>query len=377
MIDKKITRISAAAVFAALFIILILPIGESGRIAAATLLVPSAVLISIFVKKRSILSINTNQVILILTITALVYVMLYYLTGLEFGFFKNPYKLTVNNFFLFALPITAIVVCTEIVRNVLVAQEDKLTELIAYFIGVVSEVLIVSSMARVTTFSHFMEIIVSTLLPALMENILYNYLIKRYGIYPNLSFRLITTLYAYTLPIISGMAESLVGFFKLVTPLIIYFFIDSLFEKKRKYALGNKSRLKMIASRIFTVLSLAIMILVVMLVSNHFRYGSLVIATESMTGEINKGDIVIFEKYEEQTLEEGQVIVFEKDGSMIVHRITDIEIINGIAQYHTKGDANDDEDAGYVTDPEIVGVAGFKLPGFGYPTLWMRSLFKR
>ena len=119
------------------------------------------------------------------------------------------------------------------------------------------------------------------------------------------------------------------------------------------------------------------MIGTVMLISNQFKYGALVIATDSMTGEIDKGDIVIYESYESQTVEEGQVIVFEKDSSYIVHRVVDIQIINGTARYYTKGDANEDNDAGYITKGSIVGLASYKLPFFGYPTLWLRSLFNR
>ena len=114
-----------------------------------------------------------------------------------------------------------------------------------------------------------------------------------------------------------------------------------------------------------------------MLVSNQFKYGSLVIATESMTGELNKGDVVIFESYNDHAVQEGQVIVFESNDSMIVHRVVKIEIINGITRYYTKGDANEDWDSGFILDSNIVGIANYKLPYLGYPTLWLRSLFKR
>jgi signal peptidase len=85
----------------------------------------------------------------------------------------------------------------------------------------------------------------------------------------------------------------------------------------------------------------------------------------------------LFERYEDQLIIEGQVIVFEKYNTMIVHRVVDIEIINGNTRYYTKGDANEDLDLGYITDGEIVGLVNLKLPYFGYPTLWVRSLFNR
>ena len=96
-----------------------------------------------------------------------------------------------------------------------------------------------------------------------------------------------------------------------------------------------------------------------------------------MTGELNKGDVSIFESYDGQPIEKGQVIVFEQDGSMIVHRVVDIQRINGQNQYYTKGDANEANDAGFVTKSQIRGLVNFKVPYLGYPTLWLRSLFDR
>ena len=118
------------------------------------------------------------------------------------------------------------------------------------------------------------------------------------------------------------------------------------------------------------------MTFVIMLVSNQFYLGSLVIATDSMTGELNKGDVIIFERYEEQQIIEGQVIVFESKDSLIVHRVVDIKIINGNTRYFTKGDANEDWDSGYRTQADILGTTDIKLSYAGYPTLWLRELLK-
>lgn len=214
-------------------------------------------------------------------------------------------------------------------------------------------------------------------MPAVLSNCLYHYLSKRYGIYPNLAYRLITTLHAYLLPISPGISDSLLNLFRILIPIAIYFFIDALFEKKRRYALKKTKRSARIISIILTILVLVIMIGTVMIVSNQFRYGAYVIATESMTGELNKGDVAICERYEDQTVQEGQVIVFEKNGSVVIHRVLDIKIINGITRYYTKGDANEDPDSGFVTESQIIGIVGYKLPYVGYPTLWMRSLFDR
>lgn len=377
MTDQRVIRIFSASVFAVLLLALIVPLGESGRIVAAVLLLPAAVLIPLFIKKRNILSINKKQVLLIMTVVALLYVMLYYLTGLEFGFYKNLYQLNFKNFFKYFLPVAVIIAASEVVRYVLMAQKDKLARALCYLSCVLADMLICSNIPYVTSFARFMDLVAGALFPALVFNFLYNYLSKRYGIYPNLVFRAITTLHAYIFTVTPGISESLVNLFRILLPFAIFLFIDSLYEKRIRYALGNKSRLWRIASKVLTVIVVIIMIGTVMLISNQFYYGAYVIATESMTGELNKGDVAIYESYEDQLIIEGQVIVFEKDDSMIIHRVADIKIINGNTRYYTKGDVNEDLDVGYITDADIVGLVNYKLPFFGYPTLWMRSLFDR
>ena len=312
-----------------------------------------------------------------MTTIALVLLTLYYLTGTRLGFYKNPYSLNIKNLFAVILPIVVIIVATEIVRYVMMAQNSKAAKALCYFSCVAAELMIVSNFGASKSFGQFLSLVAGAMFPALIANLLYNYLSARYGLYPNLVYRLITTLYLYTIPIRSGISDAMLNFFRLLIPIAIYFFIDALYEKKTKRALGNTSRVWRVASVILTAAVIVAMTGTVMLISNQFRYGALVIATDSMTGEIDRGDVVIFQSYDGEDVTEGQVIVFDKDGSLIVHRVIDIEIINGVTRYYTQGDTNENPDPGYITDANIVGLAKKRLVGAGYPTLWARSLFKR
>ena len=69
-------------------------------------------------------------------------------------------------------------------------------------------------------------------------------------------------------------------------------------------------------------------------------------------------------------------MVFKKYGAKIIHRITDVENINGQVRYHTKGDANEGADSGYITESDIIGTVKFRVMYVGFPTLWARELFK-
>lgn len=116
-----------------------------------------------------------------------------------------------------------------------------------------------------------------------------------------------------------------------------------------------------------------------MLVSCEFKYGALVIGSGSMTGTINKGDVIIFETIEENldaNIEIGEVIVFNKDGVRIIHRVIDKKDSGYGMRYYTKGDANPNEDEGFRTDADIIGKVKMVLPYVGQVTIVLNEMFE-
>ena len=209
-----------------------------------------------------------------------------------------------------------------------------------------------------------------TFFPAICANVYYHYVSKRYGAIPNIAFRFITTLYIYFLPTTTAMSDAMLSMIKLVLPIVMLAFVAAMFEKKPKTAKHKGNKL----SAAGIILASAVTVAIAMLISCQFRFGALVIATESMTGEINKGDMIIYEEYKNQKIEEGQVIVFLQNDNRIIHRVVSIEKVGGETRYITKGDANPDNDMGYRTDADIVGLTDFKIAYAGYPTLWLREM---
>lgn len=367
--DKKRLYAVSAGLFILLFAALFVP--YSSRILAAILLLTGAIVISLLVKKRSAHSTDKRTVHLLLGVIGVLYVVLLYLSGLHFGFHKAEQPFNLHTALQYVLPITVIIVTTEIIRNVLLAQGDKVADIFCYLSSVISQVLIFYNFFDVNNYFKFMDIIGMAFLPAIIASAVYNFLSRRFGMYPIITFRLITTLYPFLLPYEPAMPDSLEAFISLFVPLLVFAFINALYVPKRRFATHKKSRLVYVFGSVLFILMTSL----VMLISCKFRYGALVIATESMTGELNKGDAVIFEQYDEQIVLEKQVIVFKKQGSLVVHRVDEIVRINGKNRYYTKGDANDSQDMGYVTDADIVGIAELKVPFVGYPTIWLNSLF--
>ena len=371
-IDKKILYASSVAIVLALLGALFIP-RNSVRAITALILAVLAIAVFFLVKKRAILSIDKKEVLLIMLAMGAVCLVLYYLTGVHFGFYKSSTPLSMGNFLKYILPITIIIISIEVIRSILLAQRNKAADILAYIACILADVLIASGFAGRFSFNRFMDMVGLTVLPAVTANLLYHYISRRYGIWPNVSFRLITTLYTYVLPIYPSTPDAIFAFAKLIVPLAIYLFISSLYEKKKRYATEiNRGKWR----HAVTAVLLVFMISIVMLISCQFRYGALVIATDSMTGAINKGDAIIYEEYDDHIVKEGDVVVFLKNDKRIVHRVVEIQRIDGRNRYFTQGDANDERDLGYITDGEIVGVVLFKVSYLGYPSIWIRSVFK-
>ena len=369
--DKKVLYIVSLLIFAVLLVSLFVPVKDS-KILTACLLIVLTVVTRLLIRKRTSFSINKKEVILLSAIIGVLYVVAVQLSGIYFGFYQNPYLANLYMFFTTVIPIVTIIITSEIIRSTLLAQKNTFVSVLAFLSCLLVEILAFSNIAGITSFNRFMDLVGLTFFPAISANIYYHYASRRFGAVPNIVFRMITTLYIYVIPTVTGMSDAIFSMIKLVLPLAMYALISALFEKKKKSPLKKTGKLSILG----TVLASVVIVSIAMLISCQFRFGAIVIATESMTGEINKGDMIIYEEYKDQKIEEGQVIVFLHNKNRIIHRVSRIETIGGETRYYTKGDANSSEDTGYRTDSDIVGLTDMKIAYAGYPTLWLRELIK-
>ena len=165
------------------------------KIVLALFLLGFAFLVFNAIKKRKSTSINKSQVLLLVSIISLLYLMTIYLMGLKHGFYKTLYPLNINNIFYYIIPSVVIIVSFEIIRFVFLSQENKIVNISIYIAGIIVDVLLISSITSVKSFNQFMDLFGITFLPAILSNYLYHSLSKNYGIYPNIIFRIVTTLY--------------------------------------------------------------------------------------------------------------------------------------------------------------------------------------
>ncbi len=320
--------------------------------------------------KRSTLSIYKRQLLWVLPTFAMLGMMFLYLLGLRFGY----YKVTVNGltFLQKVLPFAAIIIASELIRERLLMQKDRVAAILSFCAFIICEIAMLYERSPFATFSSFRTFFSNTVFPCVAAGILYHFISKRYGALSVIIYRLMMTLYSVLIPIYPLVPAALLCFCKILFPILALFFIGALYERKKKSFSRKKSRLQVVV----TTIAILLMTGVMMLVSCQFRYGLLVVASESMTGTIDKGDAIIYEEYDGQIIQEGQVLVFEKNQSVYIHRVVEIKKIDGQVRYTTKGDMNDSNDTGYITKENIIGITDFSIKNIGYPTLWVRDLFK-
>ena len=89
---------------------------------------------------------------------------------------------------------------------------------------------------------------------------------------------------------------------------------------------------------------------------------------------IERGDVVIVKKLNEQEKKDiqlGEILVYRHENRVIVHRVIEKnETISGCT-YKTKGDNNDTPDDVTIYEKDIIGVAQYKIPKVGYPSIWL------
>lgn len=369
--DRKILVSLSTILLAVLSLAFFMPAIE-GRIASSIVLLVFVLLVHNLFKHRRVLSINKRTVTFIVLVSSLLLVILIYLSGVKFGFYKSSVPISFNSTVKIIIPLIVLILSSEFIRYIFISQESKYVNVIIFISCFLVDVLICSNIREIQSFNNFMDLFGMVILPAFVSNFMYTYLVKKYGVYPNIAYRTIMILFPYIIPIVSGIPDALLSITMFIVPLLLYTFIKSLYEGGKSYKDVKATKFNYITYGLILVFC----IIFVAVISCQFKYSAIVIATDSMSGEINRGDMIIYESYDSQTISVGDVIVFEKNDSTIVHRVVEIRNVNGQMQYYTKGDANKEIDEGFILSSNIIGCMNFKISYLGYPTLLLRSFIE-
>lgn len=328
-------------------------------------------------------SLYSKEILYLLIGLAIVYLGIFYLMGFLFaGFNRQLLTFGFGTLIKYIIPNAIIILSAEIVRYIFLSQESShkirgrvvdFAKILTFINMVLIDLIIVRGTYNLDTLNGFLGLTGFTFFSSVSCNLFYNYVSKRYGEKGVIAHRIITTLYVYFIPVLPNVYIYFRSFLRMVYPYIMYMVLEYGYTKDKyvvSYSERKRNILKIAVILIFTAMF-------TMLISCKFRYGLIVIGSGSMTGTIDYGDAAFFESYHGQKIDEGQIIVFKRENIRLIHRVVDVQKINGELRFYTKGDANDTIDDGYRISSDVVGLVNFKIKYIGYPTLFVNDLFGR
>ena len=338
----------------------------------AIILLIYTILNKVLVKNDKIGYYNSRNFTIMLTIIGLVYVGFLYFLGIFAGFYRSTVQLTLWSIANYIIPFIIIIISSEITRKNLLLRENKISQYIIVIAMVMLDVVINTNIYNLDSVNDYFTLVTFIIITSIANNIFFNYSVKKFrNATAIIIYKIITTLYMYFIPITPDIYIFLESVFKLILPYIMYAIVQTFYGKKEEIISTKHKR----RDTVILIISIIIIVLIIMLVSCKFKFGALVVGSASMTGTINKGDIIIYEKYEEEEqVKVGSVIVFNNDDTKIIHRIIDKKTVGGKLIYYTQGDANQTKDEGYRVYEDIYGQVKLRIPYIGYFTLWINDL---
>lgn len=320
-----------------------------------------------------------KDIILSLIIYITIYYISTYLFGLFIGFSKNVYNFDfisiVNNI----VPVIILIFVSEILRYI-INSKIKDSYLLLGLSLIVFSMIDITFTLNATNFGDFytvLKVIGLFVLPSLGKNFLFTYLSVKVGFKPNMVYRYLMDIPKYILPIIPNFGayvESIIYIaFPILVFVIIYNNLKKVDRKVNRIIKSKKSKRTIITYYII----LPLLIITVALTSGYFKYQAIVIATGSMSPNINKGDVVVIKKLNDneiRNLKIGDILVFNRENKIVVHRIYKIYSSGDEIFFKTKGDNNNAPDSYLIEIHEILGIVKLKVRYIGYPTV---ALYER
>ena len=379
--DKLKLYFSEIILMLVLFIALFVS-SNNARIVLSIILLIFTCLVKTLSKKRRIIKHNAKEVAFLMAGFGLLYVGVFYLSGfLVYKFSRQVITFGWSTFLKIIIPLTIIIVCSEYIRFWLLSQDGRIriknsnkdySKSLTLINMVLMDLVVYVGVYNLSSLKSFLSLVGFIAFASISSNFFYNYYSKRFGVTGIIIYRLITVLYVYIIPIIPNMYIYFRSFLRMIYPYIMYLVLEKTYGKTNivePYNTRRKEALVISGSIIF-------MAIFSMLISCQFKYGILVIGSESMHGAINKGDATIYETYEGQTIKTGDIIIFDYKNTRLIHRVVSSQRVDGEIRYFTKGDANAINDPSYRTAGDIIGISRLKLKYLGIPTLWLNELFK-
>lgn len=320
---------------------------------------------------------NTD-ILLIIIITFLFYYAITYFLGFFAGFYFSNYSKQIKGILLNIIMGITSIYSIETIREVLI-KNHAYHKSIVWLTPVICFLLEIPVVINFKLYSSILDIfsaILTVLIPSLVKNIVLTYITYKSDKKNSMAYQAIYTFPRYILPVFPNLGDFFDIIINTSLPIVMLILITNISTVKFEKIKNSRNLAKnKIVSRTINATIAFILITMIYLTSNMFRFTSLAIGSQSMTGTINKGDIVIIDK-KDKKVKKNDIIAFKQQEKIIVHRMIGTKLKNNVEYYQTKGDANKSKDGWLLTDNDIVGKVKLRIRWLGWPTIALSELLQ-
>lgn len=319
------------------------------------------------------------QIVIIFTI---IYLMVYFVLGLLFGYKRSPYAHTFSAILTNIWVFIPVIIFQEYIRAVLVrfTKRNETLLVIIFLLFSLIELNYGSMGASFATRESAFKYISSTLLPTLTKNALFTYFALVCDYWPSIIFRTAVMAMNILLPIFPDLDWFVTGLLELSTYVIMFISVNYMNDLSKRVTVRTSRRAQRTSNPKVTIPLLVVLLIFVCFVAGFFTYRPIAIVSDSMVPKFARGDAVVVKKLsnkEKKSLKKNDIIQYSLDGRTIVHRIhKKIKDENGNITYQTKGDNNNAPDDKLVTLKQVKGKVTFVVPYAGWPSVLIYDFLK-
>jgi signal peptidase len=325
---------------------------------------------------------NSRDAFIMLAVTvAVVQVVLYFLGGLISGFGKNPASMTATGILTNIVFVGSMLIAFELCRAFLVGRLGRQRPFLAIAAVALLFTVISIPLSQFTGFTFTVqtdEMVISSWLPLLSENLFATALALLAGARASLTYRAILAVFWWFSPILPDLEWALRGIIGAAAPLLGLVAANNHYAAQKNRGKPRKRAAAESLPAGWIVATLAC-VLIVWFAVGIFPWKPTLVGSGSMSPYMETGDVVLVVKTEPSDIKIGDVIQYRKKENDVpidvLHRVIDTVNVSGIRYFITKGDANDDADIDPVDPAAVQGRVTVVVPKIGWVSITVKKLF--
>lgn len=315
-----------------------------------------------------------RSVITLGALVGLAHVLALVVMGLLTSFGHSPYATTGQMIALNALLAGSMLFGTETARAYVVAVVGKRS----FTVGIIASAALVAfvtltpaALASAATGPGAMSLLGGRVLPSFSESLAASLLSFLGGVWASVAYVGILELFRWFSPILPDAPWMIAGIAGTLVPMVLMLVIagvcrDRLPDAAEETPKERRSYLGWIGIAAFAAL-------LIWFSTGALGPTPLLVASRSMTPEINLGDVVVVSPVDAEQVALGDVIAFLTPDGTTIHRVVSVEGEGDQRRFITKGDANDSPDAEPVYPANLRGRVVLVAPKVGWVGIAFRN----